>query len=38
VVVGFLCDLHIVRAIVELSKDLSVVEVIVVGAGGRQWN
>jgi type IV secretory pathway VirB2 component (pilin) len=38
VVVDFLRDLHIVRAVVELFEDSSVVEVIFVGAGGRQWS
>jgi hypothetical protein len=38
VVVGFLRDLHFVRAVVELQEDSSIVEVIFMGAGGRQWS
>jgi hypothetical protein len=38
VVVGFLRDLHIVRIVVEVSEVSWEVEVIFVGAGGRQWS
>jgi hypothetical protein len=36
-VVVFLRDIHIVRAVVELSEDSWLVEVIFVGARGRHW-
>jgi hypothetical protein len=38
VVVGFLCDLHIVRVVVEVSEVSWEIEVIVVGTGGQHWS
>jgi hypothetical protein len=38
VVVGFLRDSHIVRAVVEVSEISWVVEVIFVVARGRHWS